>query len=227
MNIRKTVARAAGIGAVATAALGLFSTGAANADTFMPLPGADLTKTLSDGTVVHLWVDGESANINPSMGSTPLHRNAWVSGTAHIQLSGNNAAVGGIIRPGYVVGCQVNISGGDASAQPSVGVDWSKGQNSVAVTPSMGGGGNLTLGPGVAQAFYILDREAPDDYGNESHSTKNPFHNGSGSVAWSDETIGLTGCAGYAQARNFVSVEVETDNVITWTTVWGQPFSLG
>ncbi|MGY1870339.1 MspA family porin, partial [Nocardia gipuzkoensis] len=27
--------------------------------------------------------------------------------------------------------------------------------------------------------------------------------------------------------RAFVSVEVETDNVITWVTLWGQPFSLG
>ncbi|MGW4713421.1 MspA family porin, partial [Nocardia sp. NPDC004260] len=29
------------------------------------------------------------------------------------------------------------------------------------------------------------------------------------------------------QARAFISVEVETDNVITWVTLWGQPFSLG
>ncbi|MBF6341818.1 MspA family porin, partial [Nocardia abscessus] len=48
-----------------------------------------------------------------------------------------------------------------------------------------------------------------------------------GSVTWADETIGLNGCAGYAQARAFVSVEVETDNVITWVTLWGAPFSLG
>lgn len=102
MNIRKTVARAAGIGAVATAALGLFSTGAANADTFIPLPGADLTKTLSDGTVVHIWVDGESANINPSMGSTPVHRNAWVTGSAHVDIGGDTSATGGSIYPGYV-----------------------------------------------------------------------------------------------------------------------------
>ncbi|MGY2010718.1 MspA family porin, partial [Nocardia gipuzkoensis] len=47
------------------------------------------------------------------------------------------------------------------------------------------------------------------------------------SVTWADETIGLNGCGGYAQARAFVSVEVETDNVITWVTLWGQPFSLG
>lgn len=115
MNIRKTVARAAGIGAVATAALGLFSTGAANADTFIPLPGADLTKTLSDGTVVHIWVDGESANINPSMGSTPVHRNAWVTGSAHVDIGGDTSATGGSIYPGYVASAARSTSTAVAS----------------------------------------------------------------------------------------------------------------
>ncbi|MFF0489867.1 MspA family porin [Nocardia sp. NPDC003482] len=226
MNIRKTVARAAGVGAVATAALGLFSTGAANADTFVPLPGADLTKTLSDGTVVHIWIDGESANINPSLGSTPLHRNAWVSGSAHVSISGNPNASGGKIFPGYTVGCQVSISGGGVEGGPTVGASWDSQGN---VTPSAGasGGGNLTLGPGQAQSFYVLDIEQADDYGNESHKTRNKFSGTDGSVSWADETIGLTGCAGYAQARSFVNVEVETDNVISWVTVWGQPFSIG
>ncbi|ATL70696.1 MspA family porin [Nocardia terpenica] len=226
MNIRKTVARAAGVGAVATAALGLFSTGAANADTFVPLPGADLTKTLSDGTVVHLWLDNESANINPSMGSTPLHRNAWATGTAHVQISGNNSDVSGSIIPGYTVGCQVNISGGNVNGGPNASADWSDGKK---VTGNVGAttGANLTLGPGQAQSFYVLDLEKKDDFGQDAHKTSNKFHNGQGSVAWQDETIGLNGCAGYAQARSFVSVEVETDNVITWVTIWGQPFSLG
>ncbi|WP_172456903.1 MspA family porin, partial [Nocardia farcinica] len=34
-------------------------------------------------------------------------------------------------------------------------------------------------------------------------------------------------CAGYAQARSFVKVKVETDNVMSVVTLWGQPFSLG
>ncbi|NKY84936.1 MspA family porin [Nocardia veterana] len=226
MKIRETVARLACAGAVATAALGLFSTGAANADTFVPLPGGDLSKTLSDGTVVHVWLDGESANINPSLGATPVHRNAWVTGDAHVELSGDTTAVGGSIYPGYTVGCQVDISGGGAEGGPSAGVDWSDGENA---KPNAGGnvGGHLTLGPGQAKSFYVLDLEESDDFGQGVHKTRNKFKGTSGSVAWSDETIGLTGCGGYAQARAFVSVEVETDNVISWVTLWGKPFSLG
>src|SRR4051794_14305582 len=109
---RKNVAKVAGFGAAATMALGLLSTGAANADTFVPLPGGEFSKTLSDGTVVNVKLVGESANINPSLGSTPVHRNAWVSGSAQVSISGNTTATGGAIFPGYTVGCQVNIAGG-------------------------------------------------------------------------------------------------------------------
>ncbi|UGT57807.1 MspA family porin [Nocardia asteroides] len=216
---RKSMARAAGFSAAATVALGLLSTGAANADTFVPLPGGHITKTLSDGTVVDISLVGESANINPSLGSTPAHRNAWVSGSAQVTVSGDG---GGKIFPGYTVGCQVNIAGGGATGGAEGEVD-DAGNPSGGVTS----GGELSLGPGQAKSFYVLDLEQADDYGNESHKTRNAFKGGSGSVTWADETIGLSGCGGYAQARSFVSVEVETDNVISWVTLWGQPFSLG
>ncbi|APA95600.1 MspA family porin [Nocardia seriolae] len=223
MNVRKTMARVAGVGVVATAALGLFSTGAANADTFVPLPGGSITETMDDGTVVTITMTGESANINPSMGATPLHRNAWASGSAQVHLSGTNGTAGGKIVPGYVVGCQVNIAGGGANGGPSVGADYS-GENATAGATA---GGNLTLGPGQTKAFYLLDQEAPDDYGSEAHYVRNKFSGNSGSVTWSDETINLNGCGGYAQARSFVAVQVETDHAISSYTLWGQPFSLG
>ncbi|GAA5089826.1 MspA family porin [Nocardia iowensis] len=219
---RKNVARAAGVCAAATVALGLFSTGAANADTFVPLPGGEITKTLSDGTVVTVRLVNESANINPSMGSTPVHRNAWVSGSARVEVSGSGAT-GGKIRPGYVVGCQVNIEGGGATAGVEGSGNWDGKSGSVGVE----GGGSLSLGPGQAKAFYLLDRELADDYGNEDHSTQITFKGTNGSVTWADSTIGLAGCGGYAQARSFVKVKVETDNVMSHVTLWGQPFSLG
>ncbi|MFD4429400.1 MspA family porin [Nocardia sp. NPDC058497] len=215
---RKFMAKAAGVSAAATVAVGLFSTGAANADTFVPLPGGHITKVLSDGTVVDISLVGESANINPSLGSTPVHRNAWVSGSAQVTVSDGGT---GKIFPGYTVGCQVNIAGGGVSGDVEGSVSGDTGDVAV------GTGGELSLGPGQAKSFYVLDIEKADDFGNESHGKSNKFKNGSGSVTWSDTTIGLSGCAGYAQARAFVSVEVETDNVISWVTLWGQPFSLG
>ncbi|WP_040838056.1 MspA family porin [Nocardia brevicatena] len=223
MSTRQYLARFAGIGAAAMVAMGLFSTGAADADTFIPLPGGEIVKTLSDGTVVTVRLVGESALINPSMGATPVHRNAWVTGSAQVELSGTGADAGGRIFPGYVVGCQVNIDGGGVAGGVSGATAWEDGTANVGAES----GGALTLGPGQAKTFYVLDIEGPDDYGNEEHNTNNGFSGSSGSVTWVDETIGLSGCGGYAQARAFVSVEVETENVIGWVTLWGKPFSLG
>jgi hypothetical protein len=218
---RTFLGRVAGAGAAATVAAGLLSIGAADADTLVPLPGGAMTRTLSDGTVVTVELAGESANINPSLGATPVHRNAWVSGSARVTVSGDG--VGGKIYPGYTVGCQVDISGGAASGGADAGGDWEGG----AVSGGVNSGGELTLGPGQAKSFYVLDREMADDFGSDAHYANNRFKGNTGSVTWADETIGLTGCAGYAQARAFVSVEVETDHVISWVTLWGQPFSLG
>ncbi|WP_431970316.1 MspA family porin [Nocardia sp. bgisy134] len=221
---RKSIARAAGLGAAATLAMGLFSTGAAHADTFVPLPGGQITKTLSDGTVVTVRLVGESATISPSLGSTPVHRNTWVSASAQVELSGSNAK-GGKIYPGYVVGCQVNIDGGGVEGGVTGELDWSGDQ----VEGNVGAesGGELSLGPGQAKSFYVLDIEEADDFGNESHERRNKFKGTTGSVTWADETIGLTGCGGYAQARSFVKVKVETTNVMSVITLWGRPFSIG
>ncbi|MFE3059552.1 MspA family porin [Nocardia sp. NPDC059239] len=211
---------------MAAASIVLADTAISHADTIVPLAGAELTKTLSDGTAVTVRIAGESANINPSLGDTPLHRNAWVSASAQVELSGNNSDVGGSIYPGYIVGCQVNIAGGNVNGGPSGGLDWSDGQT---VRPSAGanGGASLTLGPGQAKSFYVLDLEAPDPFGADTHNNFNMFKGNNGSVTWADETIGLSGCAGYAQARSFVSVEVITPTVTSWITVYGQPFSIG
>ncbi|MFI1462425.1 MspA family porin [Nocardia carnea] len=205
---------------VAAASVGLLATGTAGADTFVPLPGAAVTETLGDGTAVTLRIVGESATISPSMGATPLHRNAWVSASAQVELS---TPARSKIKPGYVVGCQVNIAGGGANSGANYSTD-STGENQ-----SAGGslGGNLSLGPGQAKKFYLLDLEAPDAFGSESHRPFSSIAGTSGSVSWHNSTIGLSGCAGYAQARAFTEVEVETATAKEIVTVWGQPFSLG
>lgn len=217
--VKKSAVRIASVAAAAAAAVGLLSTGAANADTFVPLPGGELHHTLPNGLGVTARIANESALINPSMGSTPLHRNAWVSGSAQVEVHGEHN--GTKITPGYVVGCQVDISGGGANG----GADAST--NGDTVTGKLSSGGNLTLGPGQATSFLLLDIEKPDVYGNEGHTFAIKFKGATGSVTWSDSTIGLNGCGGYAQARSFVRVEVATDNGTSEFRVWGQPFSLG
>lgn len=222
MTNPKQLARVAGIAATGALALGLFSPGAANADTFVPLPGGEITRALPDGTNVTVRIVGESANISPSMGATPLHRNTWVSATGQVEVSQRALAITTTV--GYVVGCQVNIAGGGLNGSGNASSDWEGQRPNVGA----GGGANLSLGPGQASAFYILDVEAKNGYGQESHR---PFtlnrNTDNASVSWKNSTIGLSGCAGYAQARAFVKAEVETMASKGTVTLWGQPFSLG
>ncbi|MEU1985606.1 MspA family porin [Nocardia sp. NPDC019395] len=219
--VKKSAVRIASLAAASAAAVGLFSTGAANADTFVPLPGGEITHTLPNGLAVTARIANESATINPSMGSTPLHRNAWVSASAQVEVHGEHK--GTKITPGYVVGCQVDISGGGANGGAGASSDFAGEKPSA----NLSTGGNLTLGPGQATSFLLLDIEKPDVYGNEGHQFANKFTGPNGSVTWTDTTIGLNGCGGYAQARSFVRVEVTTDQGISEMRVWGQPFSLG
>ncbi len=80
---------------------------------------------------------------------------------------------------------------------------------------------------GVRHRHRLLDLEAPDAFGAESHRPFSSHTSTHGSVSWHNSTIGLSGCAGYAQARAFAEVEVETASAKEVVAVWGQPFSIG
>ncbi|MBV6761780.1 MspA family porin [Rhodococcus opacus] len=223
---RKNGARLAAAGAAVAATVGFMSVGAANADTFVPLPGGSVTETLADGTVVTINLTDESANVSPSLGSTPLHRNVWVSGRATVNLQGGTAKTS-YIYPGYILACQVDFGAG-VSGNAGASVTPSQLATGAASIPVSGGTtGGVTLGPGQAVDAAILDIEMADAYGSEIHWGAHYFQGDAGSVAWSDSTLGVSGCAGYAQARSYVKVEVETENVKSTVTLWGQPFSIG
>ncbi|KIA62022.1 MspA family porin [Nocardia vulneris] len=213
---RKNLMRRAGLGAAVTVAMGLCATGTADAGTFVALPGGELSKTLADGTVVTIELAGESVDIEPFMGLLPLPRNAAVSGRVRVELSGPPEGKAGSIFPGYTVGCEADVSGGAAGDLDAAA------PRTAAVTD-----GTLVLGPGQVQSFYVRDLEQAGDLGTEVYTARNQFEGSSGSVSWTNENIALYGCSGPAQARAFVSLSVETDQLVTWITLWGQPFSLG
>jgi hypothetical protein len=160
------------------------------------------------------------------MGATPLHRNVWVSGKTRVELSGPNAE-GGRIEPGYIVACQLTL-GGQAATEMGMSSSWEDmAAGAVPVSPSANSGGSITIGPGQAVNYSLLDLEKADSFGGESHSGMNEFMGNRGSVAWTGSTLGISGCAGYAQARAYVKVSVSTESVTSKVTLWGQPFSMG
>ncbi len=212
-------ARIAGVGAAAAVAMGLLSTGAANADTFVPLPDGQ-----KNGPDVTLTRTGEHALISPSLAANGAGRVVWVSGNAIADVnvtpegavgpnngaSGapgtNNSSTHGAsqLSTGYIVGCQVSIAENAISAGLSGGINLSGG--------SLGGSIGINLGPGEVKFVQI-------DY-------KDILKPGRYSVEYQDAEIEIQGCAGYAQARAYTVVEIIGDHY-SKTTLYGQPFSIG
>ncbi|MFI6367178.1 MspA family porin [Nocardia sp. NPDC050630] len=212
-------ARIAGVGAAAAVAMGLLSTGAADADTFVPLPDGQ-----KSGPDVTLTRTGERALISPSLAANGAGRVVWVSGNAVADVnvtpegtvgpnngaSGapgtNNSSTHGAsqLSTGYIVGCQVSIASDAISAGLSGGINLSGG--------SLGGSIGLNLGPGEVKFVQI-------DY-------KDILKPGRYSVEYQDAEIEIQGCAGYAQARAYTVVEIIGDHY-SKTTLYGQPFSIG
>ena len=207
--------RAAGIAAAVSAAIGFLSTGAANADTFVPLP---------DGHIVDPGVSidsvGNSVNISPSLAANGAGRVAWL--TSHITANvttppgtvgpwngpnndagTNNSSTHGAstMAVGYLVGCQVSL--GSFSAALS---------GSISTSPTLSGSLSVPLAPGQVKWVNFDERDM---------TQSGRYH-----FDLQDQQVEIQGCGGYAQARQVVTVEIVGPDYAK-TTLYGQPFSLG
>ncbi|PXW25250.1 UNVERIFIED_CONTAM: MspA protein [Williamsia faeni] len=210
----RRLAAAAGIAGVSAVALAAMGTGAAAAGA---LPGGKTVQTLDDGTTVTVSLFGESVDINPAMSAIPTSRNVWLDGKIAVNISGG--AEGGSIEAGYIVGCQLDFgasagAGGGATATP----DFSTGE--VSVTPAAEASGGFELSPGEATSVAFFS----DADGNNSGFD---FEGATGGLAYSQETFAVHGCAGFAEAKAYVKVTVETESTTGIVTLYGKPFSIG
>ncbi|MEU4417788.1 MspA family porin [Nocardia salmonicida] len=207
------------VGAAVAVTIGLLSAGAAEADTFIPLPDGQKA-----GPGVTLSRTGEHAVVSPSLAANGAGRVVWVSGIARADVQvtpegevgpyngptnrsgSNNSSTHGAsqLNTGYIVGCQVSI-GDEAIAAGFAG-----GVSNLGA--SAGGAIGLHLGPGQV-AFVQID-------------AKDILKPGIYSVEYQDAEIDLQGCAGYAQARSYSVVEIIGDHY-SKTTLYGAPFSIG
>ena len=178
------------------------------------LPGASKTKTLPEGAV-SIKLYNEKARISKAVTNNILTREVMVSGKIRVTTSGD--VKGGSVNAGYIVGCQVDFGAGLSSKG---GVE--QGFDGGAAKPSLGGGGEMTLGPGQAKYAPIV-RSVVDDKETNSFS----FGGQTGGVVYSGERFDVNGCAGYAQARAKVTVRVSTDTYVGNVTLYGKPFSIG
>lgn len=180
----------------------LLGCGAAHADTVVPLPNGRQTLTTATGIPVDLSRTGEQAVVSPALASNGLSRTASMSATVYATAPG---ATGGTLVTGYLVGCQVDLSGG-LSLSSDVNVSTN------AVTPEFSPTINLVPG-GVAQVQFDNKKLDPKA--------------GAVGVEYHDRGVQIDGCGGYAQARSFSTLTVTNNRGTAEVTLYGNPFSLG
>ncbi|GAA4404352.1 MspA family porin [Tsukamurella soli] len=243
--MKKSILRGAAVVAAVGAAFGALSSGAANADTYIPLPDGRVVQPLPGGGSIVVTITHQSAKLSPGMVALPTSRNAWVSGVIRAQINGPTPG-NGAFESGFIVGCQVAVD------SVGFGISGSGGATApISTTPSAtvsangsGSGGSLSLSTGgIGYEWLTLAKptwpkpgaafkpDVSNDQGFEKPNRWSSFTGDSGSVAFSDATIGVDGCAGYAQARFFTYVtgDVATSNGSSegTATLWGKPFTLG
>lgn len=185
-----------------------------------PLPGGMVREDLGGGTsMVARLMDEQVSRPGGNVANVPTSREVFVSGTVRVAISGK--AKSGVISGGYVIGCQVDLSGGLTNS----GTSTTNGETVTSATA----GSVLTLGPGQAMYVPIIDQP------NYSVDADNPFaklngykfRGNAGSVTYGGQVLRVNGCGGYAQARARMTILVNTDTAKSQTTLWGKPFSLG
>lgn len=202
---------------VATAAL----TAPAAQARAMTLPAQTKNQAIADGTHVTINRTAERATIVGSMGGTPLHRSVTVSSRYSINL---NKPATILLQAGYIVGCQVSVGALTSSDSGNGTTTTATGANSGSGTV----GGTLSVGPGQAVTYYVTDYERADPFGANQHKFyvmyKNTTH---AKLNYVNTTIGVNGCAGYAQARSFANVWIIGATADQIVTLYGKPFSIG
>jgi hypothetical protein len=219
-------AKIAGIGAAAAVAIGLSSTGAANADVFVPLPDGQKA-----GPGYTMGLVANSAIVSPSLAMNGAGRVVWVSGKAWADVTvtpegevgpnngpenddaenvgTDNSSTHGAsqLNTGFIVGCQVDVSGISLGGGLDAALD---------VPPALGGGlsGSVSLSLGPGQVRWV------------SVSSKDITKPGRYAIDYQDVQMEIQGCGGYAQVRSYTNVEIIGDHYVKGT-LYGQPFSIG
>ncbi|MFD6065468.1 MspA family porin [Rhodococcus wratislaviensis] len=191
----------ASVSAVAAVAFGLMSPGAANADTFVPLPGGE--KVVNAGSVTaKVARNAESALVSPSLAANGAGRVAWVSGDVFAELGGEVPEEGATLTTGYIVGCQADITGLEGGLSADLALD------------SLGLGGSLSIPISAGEVKFALIKYKTD------------LQPGVSAIQYRDQQIEVQGCGGYAQARAYTVLEIPGNHYVK-STLYGQPFSIG
>lgn len=201
--MRKTAVLATVVAIGATTAIA----GAGDADA-RRLPNGFKQSTGIDGQVATIRRTGESARVMRSVANNGAGRAAAVSGTYKATLSKGK----GVMTVGYLVGCQVDITGLEGGLSGTIGL-----------TSSLSGSLSIPLAPGQ------VARVTSDDI---------VISKGKATVLIDNFQLDVQQCGGQATARSMVQViaadglaaedgAISGDSGYLQSTLYGRPFSLG
>lgn len=203
---------AAAVAVAAAAVIGATSMGAGHAEA-QKLADGYKKVTGFNGEQVEMWRKNESGGPVGTVANNPLSRGVSLSGT---YTAKGSSGVGGTLHLGYIIGCQVDISG--ISLGLSTGFDLTTAALSGAFSLS------LPIKPGqVAFVSDVYDTDLSDK--------------GVAALQVSNYQVELPRCGGYAAARSVVQVlaakgydakdgTLNADGTVMQSTLYGQPFNV-
>ncbi|WP_420751690.1 MspA family porin [Rhodococcus sp. O3] len=237
-------ARIGSVAAAAAIALGFLSAGAANADTLVPLADGEIA---APGVAAKISRTGENALVSPSLAGHGAGRVAWVSGTVKAEIGDlklpteagktdgstsslngtNNSSTHGVsrINTGYIIGCQVDISG----LKGNLGINFgTSGTTTGALSPegvltSLASTVTNSVGPSASLAVPLQPGQVRFVHVEGKDITK---PNTTYTIQYKDAELSQQGCGGQAQARAYTVLEIVGNDYVK-TTLYGQPFSIG
>lgn len=203
---------AAAVAVAAAAVIGATSMGAGHAEA-QKLADGYKKVTGFNGEQVEMWRKGESGGPVGTVANNPLSRGVSLSGT---YTAKGSSGVGGTLHLGYIIGCQVDISG--ISLGLKSGFDLT--------TAALSGSFSLTLPIKPGQVAFVSDVYDTD------LSDK-----GVAALQVSNYQVELPHCGGYAAARSVVQVlaakgydpkdgTLNADGTVMQSTLYGQPFNV-
>ncbi len=224
-KVGKTALRVgAAAAAVATAASAL-AAGAANADTYVPLPNGQKVVVDDGGFSVVLRSNHNHAKIITTL-ATAQTRTAWVTTSGFVDIKGGPKKLAGTLNLSLESGCQfpgaISASFGVTGPGANVGV----GTTGPTGGLSAGGGSaglNIPLSPGTTSGVTGNAGQYPWTSVLDNVTISKA---GTWTVGVKDYDVNYGNCSGYAQARVITWVEI-TGSYRVEGYLYGAPFSLG
>lgn len=204
---------AAAVAVAAAAVIGATSMGAGHAEAGK-LPDGYKKVTGFNGETLETWRKAESGGPVGTVANNPLSRGISMSGT---YTAKGSAGVGGTLQLGYIIGCQVDISGIKLGLSSAF---------DLTTAAALSGSLSLTLPLTPGQVAFVSNVYSAD------LSDK-----GVATLQVSNYQVELPQCGGYAAARSVVQVlgakgydpkggTLNTEGTVLQSSLYGQPFNV-